>query len=146
MESRSTSGAAVNAATAVGFASSESIAPRTQDCSSALSVPGISAEVVECGVVVAPAQALEGRGGRIDLRAIGCLHRARVALDVAVLNVHAGFASEHAHALRGDAAVGDVNLAAVLSAHRIPIELQIPIVDLVEAVALTDDRLMQALD
>src|SRR4029077_15956045 len=47
---------------------------------------------------------------------------------------------------RADVAVGDVNLAAVLGAHRVPVEFKIAVVDVQHARALAHNRLAAALD
>ena len=54
--------------------------------------------------------------------------------------------AENTNTFRGDVAIGDVNLTAILGRDRITIEFQIAIVDLQEAIALADDRIMPALD
>src|ERR1700735_3672324 len=53
---------------------------------------------------------------------------------------------EDTHALGGDVAVGNVNLATILSRHGVAVEFEIPIVDLQKAIALADDRVVPTLD
>ena len=67
-------------------------------------------------------------------------------VDGAVLDVHICGACGYAHALRRDAAVGDVYLAAILGVDRVACKLQITAVDPQKARTLANDGLVAALD
>ena len=101
---------------------------------------------MEGRIIEAATDALEPRGRSVDLRAFGGIDRRGIAFDLAVVDVHVRVPGGDANAFRGDVAVGDVNLTAILGRDRIAIEFQIPIVDLQKAIALADDRVMPALD
>src|SRR5207248_2568616 len=109
-------------------------------------IPDVAPEIVERGAVGPAAEAPEARGRRIHLRALGGVDGRGVALDQAVVDVHVGGARRHPDAGGADVTVGDVNLAAVLGAHRVAVEFEIAIVDVQEALALAHDRLMPTLD
>src|SRR5499427_9291018 len=104
-----------------------------------LLIPDIAAEIVYCRRIEAPAQTLEVRGGGIHLCAVRGVDGCLFPLDLAVIDVHVGATRRHADAACADVTVGDVNLAAIQGAHRIPVEYQVAVVDVQKPRALTDD-------
>src|SRR6266446_9432431 len=92
-------------------------------------VPDVAPEIVERRGVEPPTQAPEARGCGIHLRAIRGIDRGRIALDQAVVDVDVGGAGRDPDPGGTDVAVGDVNLAAVLRAHRVAVELEVAVVD-----------------
>src|SRR6516225_1475880 len=93
-----------------------------------LLIPDIAAEIVYCRRIEAPAQTLEVRGGGIHLCAVRGVDGCLFPLDLAVIDVHVGATRRNADAARADVTVGDVNLPAIHSAHRIPVEYQVAVV------------------
>src|ERR1700730_10825514 len=92
-------------------------------------VPDVAPEIVKCGGVEPATQAPEARGCGIHLRAIRGIDRGRIALDQAVVDVDVGGAGSDPDPGGADVTVGDVNLAAVLRAHRVAVELEVAVVD-----------------
>src|SRR6202521_5201768 len=110
------------------------------------SVPDVAPEIVERRVVEPATQAPEARGCGIHLRAIRGIDRGRIALDQAVIDVDVGGAGRDPDPGSADVAVGDVNLAAVLRAHRVAVELEVAVVDVQQPRALAHDRLVAPLE
>src|SRR3984893_12074900 len=107
-------------------------------------VPDVAPEIVERRGVEPATQAPEARGCGIHLRAIRGIDRGRIALDQAVVDVVIGGAGRDPDPGGADVAVGDVNLAAVLRAHRVAVELEVAVVDVQQPCALAHDRLPAA--
>src|SRR6202011_217165 len=105
-------------------------------------VPDVAPEIVERRGVEPATQAPEARGCGIHLRAIRGIDRGRIALDQAVVDVDVGGAGRDPDTGGTDVAVGDVNLAAVLRAHRVAVELEVAVVDVQQPWALAHDRLL----
>src|SRR4029077_9297945 len=109
-------------------------------------VPDVAPEIVERRGVEPATQAPEARGCGIHLRAIRGIDRGRIALDQTVVDVDVGGAGRDPDPGGADMAVGDVNLAAVLRAHRVAVELEVAVVDVQQPRALAHDRLVAPLE
>src|SRR5262245_42388806 len=154
MDARISPGAAVRAAARSALSarssSARSTSGRTEEgrlalAASSRSIPVGAAEVFEGGCVKAPAQSLERGLLGVDLGAARRGHGAALAFDDAVLDVYIGRTYGKPETVRNDMTVRDVKLASVERRQAVAFELDVASVDLDQAIALADHRIVAPL-